>query len=172
MRDSFILLAILSVGAAWGLAVIGMALFIFEGDRFTATDGQLLEIRIVALEGVQTEHLPVMGWIKPKADLVQTGDKVNGNFRGFKQRPCDRVPDSEVGYYKRADGIEREAGFQYVEDKTPASSFSSDVIFDIGGIEWSGVKDPVMVGFKMKHLCNNKPESSEFWFNLPSASTE
>ena len=180
MKEKLIYSALFALSATWAFAIIGMTMFIFEGGRFTERDGkdlleriESLESRVQVLEGVETEPLPVMAWIRPSSEIRHDGDLVTGRFDGFKQRPiCDRVPDSEVGYLKDSDGVIAETGFRYVDDKTPNSSFSSGVVFDIGVIEWSGVSAASFVGFSILHECSVGPDKqvetvkSEFWFKV------
>ena len=169
MKTVLVYAGILFLLATWSTSMVGMAIFIFQGERFTQTEGDLLELRIAALEKVQTAPLPVMAWVKPKGPVIQKGTVVTGNFTALKQRPCDRVPDSEIGYFKSAAGITYEAGFQYIKDKTPNSTFAHNSIFNVGGIEWSGVKDARHVGYAMNHDCQGAIERSEFWFSIDEA---
>lgn len=163
MKNIFIYSVLSFLLVTWTFAMVGMIIFIFQGERFTQSEGDLLELRIAALEKVQTEPLPVMAWVKPKGKIVKKGEVVTGTFTAFKQRPCDRVP-GEVGYFKSAKGVIYEAGFQYVKDKTPNSTFAHNSIFNVGGIQWSGVKEATEVGYAMNHDCQGLIERSEFWF--------
>ena len=169
-------IVLIGAGVSW-FALFGSAIwFIFQGERFTKADGELLEmtvnLRLDALEQKLPADLqtPVMAFVKqkPGTQWKYTADSITGDFYGLKLRGCDRVVDSEMYFWRDYSGSVSDSLGEYVDDKTPNSTFpaSTDTLINIEEIRWHGF-DPQSaqaVGYTMRHDCDGVIVPSEFWF--------
>lgn len=115
------------------------------------------------------DHQDVMEYIskKPDSSIVKDNDKIRVALIGEKKLSCDRVPWSEQGY-AIVDGYQQEAGFRWINDLTPLSTFPVGKL-DIGIAEYkindaNDMEKVEFIGFNIEHICHGVLKRSPIYW--------